>query len=165
MLYLETNKYWKKFSSTVALLAASGRKEPIVIALLATESFFRPSIHRTFESFYWYIMDFVSPKKSEYISVGISQVQVRHWRAAGIISRKTSKVSALMKFYNPLLNYDACRYVVNTTDGNHEEPEAILHVYTGQTTDYHISIFKQFLESAVRLTVRANPSSLTRRFS
>jgi len=151
VLYPETNKHWKKFSSTAAFLVASGRRDPTVIALLATESFFRPFMHRTFESFYWYIMDFVSPKKSKYISVGISQVQVRHWRAAGIISHKTSKISAFMKFYNPLLNYDACRYVLDTTDGNCEEPEAILHVYTGRTTGYHISIFRHFQERTVRL--------------
>ena len=163
MLHPETNKHWYNFCSTAALLVSNGRRDPLVLALLATESFFRPSTHRAFEAVYWLIMNFISPKRSEFISVGISQVQVRHWQVAGIIPRTTSVVSTLMKLYNPLLNYDACRYVISTESRNHEEPEEILRAYTGQATGYHISVFRRFLERAMSLSVEDKPSALTMR--
>jgi len=149
--YQETNKHWSKFSSTVALLLASGRRDSVVIALMATESFFRPVLHRSLEVLYWFVMDIVAHEKAKYISVGISQVQVRHWQTAGIISFSTSRFSTLIKFYNPLINYDACKSFLDIADIRHEQTEKMMRKYAGKTTRYHILIFEHFLKVSLKI--------------
>ena len=152
MLYQETNKHWEMFSSTVAFLISHNRRDPLVLALLAAESFFRPTIHLFFESIYWILMDMFNSNRADYISVGISQVQIRHWRAAGIISCSTSRFSSLLKIYNPLLNYDACKSLIGTTNYSVDHQDKILDFYTGKTTRYHKLVFNNFLGRAKQLS-------------
>lgn len=156
MQYQETNKHWGEFSSIVHLLLESGRRDSVVIALMATESFFRPILHRILEGLYWFVMDIFFLEKAKYISMGISQVQVRHWHTAGIISCSTSRVAKLIKFYNPLLNYDACKSFVDIADIRYEQTEIILHKYTGKTTRYHFSIFEHFLNRSLKICSNQN---------
>jgi hypothetical protein len=149
--FRETNKHWRKYISTVALFLASDRRDAVIIATLATESFFRPLLHRSIESLYWLLMDIISPKKAKYISVGISQVQVRHWKETGIISSTTSRISALFKFHNPLINYDVCRSFIDKSNINCKTPENILRKYTGKTTKYHALVFEHFLQASLKV--------------
>ena len=144
MQYQETNKHWNTFSSTIRLLLASGRNDSVVITIMATESFFRPEPYRILEGIFWFFMDIFSPEKAKYISVGISQVQIRHWQEAGIISNSTSRFSVLSKIYNPLINYDICKVFLDKADIRHRQAEKLLRIYTGRTTGYHISIFEHF---------------------
>jgi hypothetical protein len=149
--YQETNKHWLKYASTVAVLFANDRRDAVVIAILATESFFRPLSHRFIEVLYWFLMDIISPEKANYISVGISQVQVRHWKEAGAVSIATSRITALLKFHNPLINYDVCKYFIDKSNINCNVTENILREYTGKTTKYHGLVFKHFLQASLRV--------------
>ena len=156
MRYQETNKHWSGFSSTVALLLANGRRDPVVIALMATESFFRPALHRGLEGLYWFALDIIAPAKAKYISVGISQVQVRHWQTEGILSHSTSRLSSLFKFYNPLINYDVCIRFLDIFDIQHEQAEKLMQKYTGKTTKYHINVFEHFLKATLKICSNRN---------
>ncbi|MFH1008954.1 MAG: hypothetical protein V1800_15885 [Candidatus Latescibacterota bacterium] len=148
MLYQETKKHWSEYTSTVALLLANGRRDAVVIATMATESFFRPALHRSIESLYWFALDIIAPEKAKYISVGISQVQVRHWKETGVISCSVSRISTLFKFHNPLINYDVCTSFIGKASIRHESTENILREYTGKTTRYHALVFAHFLKAS-----------------
>lgn len=151
MHYQETNKHWCKFVGTIKLLHKQGKNDTTVIAVLATESFFRPTLHRTFEYLYWLLLDSISIEKTKYISVGISQVQVRHWLESKLISSSTNQISTIMKFSNPFLNYDVCQYFLSKYQLNGNSGKEIMKIYTGKTTRYHINIYNHFLSNVREL--------------
>jgi hypothetical protein len=148
--FQETNKHWLQYFSVISLLLASGRKNQVIIALMATESFFRPKLHRLAEVFCWLVLDILHSERSKYISVGISQVQVRHWHSAGIISGSDSRVSIMLKFFSPFQNYDMCKYFIEMSGIQYGRTESIVYAYSGKTTKYHSLIFKHFLNLSKR---------------
>ncbi len=140
-----TNRHWREFSSTQALLVASGRRDPTVLAVLTTESFFRRRLERMLEYISWFILDCFNCSRADTISVGISQVQVRHWRKAKIVGDATSRFAMISKFCNPLMCYDACRAALGEELIESRNEKAIALEYTGHTTSYHISVLGEFL--------------------
>jgi hypothetical protein len=130
------------------MLRARGRRDPIVLALLATESFFRPTVWRTFEYFVWAALDSLRFPRANFISVGLSQVQVRHWRRANIISDTTPRLLAIYRFSNPLLSYDACLEFLNEVEVYPKSAAEIAVCYSGRTTQYHVQVLNIFLNFA-----------------
>jgi len=145
--YHETNKHWNDFIRTVVLLQKNNRKNPTIVAILATESFFRPTLHRFFEYLYWSVLRLAGSEKEKYVSVGISQVQVRHWIKSGLISFSANQISTITKFQNPILNYDACKYFLSKNKLNGSSGKEIMKIYTGKTTRYHIEIYNHFYDN------------------
>lgn len=148
--FQKTSKHWDEFSGIRAALAASGRCEPKILALLATETYFRSTIHRVLEYLYWIVIDAINPARADFISLGISQAQVHHWRRAGIVSQTSLRISTLARFWNPFLNYDVCNFVLSTNMVNTENMAVILRAYTGRVTRYHLSVFAFFFQKARR---------------
>lgn len=149
MHYQETSKHWNEFIKTVVLLQNSNRKNPTILAILATESFFRPVQYRIFEYLYWSLLEILGSAKAKYISVGISQVQVRHWLRAGLVFSSANQISTIIKFQDPILNYDACKYFLEENDLNGGSGKDIMKIYTGKTTRYHVNIYSHFLSNSL----------------
>lgn len=137
-------KHLSHFMPLLAYFYANDRKEISILAVLATESFFRPFFHRYMEYLYWFINDIFGTAKTDFISVGIAQIQIRHWKTLGIISSNESRFSKLLKFINPLINYDLCKKYLSDQKTNIQTDEKLLKIYTGNTTNYHAFVFKYF---------------------
>lgn len=152
MYSAEISKHWRAFSSNVALLQASGRRNRTILAVLATESFFRPAGVRCIEMAAWVCLTLVGTRRAETISVGLAQAQVRHWRSAALIDSTTNPLFAIAKFCDPRANYDACLAVLRPILSTVPTAKIIALLYTGKTTDFHVRVLSDFLELATRLS-------------
>lgn len=132
--------HWKKLYPMLHHLIATGRKDPAVLAILFTESFFRDSIARSIEYVAWLFLVAVGHRRADSISVGLAQIQVRHWVHFGYGRSWWS----LLHFTDPIANYDVCAALVDEVreSGDHR---ALLARYTGKTTVYHHKVYGQFL--------------------
>ena len=91
------------------MLLGTGRTDPRLIGILMTESFFRGPLRRLFEYFAFYTLRIVRHRRAGRISLGLAQLQARHWKSRPTIDSVLSPIRA----YDMLDDYLAgrgCRY-------------------------------------------------------
>ena len=63
----------------VRRLHRSGRSDAGIIAIILTEMHFRGPFHRLIEFLVWRVLSLFRLHRADTISIGLGQVQVRHW--------------------------------------------------------------------------------------
>jgi hypothetical protein len=112
-----------------------------VASLLSTEMYFRRSLHRLMEYIAWIIYWVACPKKLSSLSVGIAQIQLRHWRDLGVISSLNPTPKNLRLITHPTTNYMACRKFL-LVRGYAKDISIIdlAHIYTGSARRYYVTV-------------------------
>jgi hypothetical protein len=126
-------------------LRASGRSEIEVLALILTETFFRDKLHRILEYSAWMILAFVWPARVCRLSVGISQMQLRHWVRLGYLQNVRPRFAALRTTMCAEANYDVCRSFLVSTGVELSNPRRLGTVYCGEARAYHHRILCAFI--------------------
>jgi len=97
-----------KMSPIIIYLVRSGRFNTYVLSLLATETFFRDRLQRMLEFFAWIVLSIFWPSRVSTLSIGVAQVQIRHWISLGFLQSPRPHIRSLMTVLDPKVNYDVC---------------------------------------------------------
>lgn len=89
-------------------LGPTGRTERWVLAIMATEAYFKRPGGRILECIAWPLLSLFWPARLERLSVGVAQIQLRHWVALGLLSGMRFTPSRLRRVLSLESNYDAC---------------------------------------------------------
>ena len=136
-----------RWRETFSILVASGRSDSHVLALIGTELFFKDSVQRALEYAAWALLSLLWPDRAERVSIGISQVQVRHWRNAGLISSSGPRLSTIALFLDPKANYDsAAAYLRMNGVTRHSTLREIARTYRGEVRTYHMKVLAACME-------------------
>jgi hypothetical protein len=118
-----------------------------VYAVLLAESQFRPISMRVFEYVAWFVLSYLAPSRAVRLSVGVAQVQIRHWVRFGIMSSTRPSPRNLLTALSISANYDIVHAYLAAHIGS--EPctaRRIASCYVGEARSYHVAV----LESAYR---------------
>ena len=139
-----------RIPNSIYQLFAEGYRDPVVLAVIATELSFTSSWRRCGEYLYWLALTFLDHPRADYVSVGIAQVQVRHWYAAGFCSR--SRVwETLRSFASPQMNYAVCREVLRGLQGNANITLPAAYQFAGQVRRHYVRVVTRCYRSIVCL--------------
>lgn len=112
-----------------------------VASLISTEMYFRRSLHRLMEYVGWIIYWLVWPDKLYGLSVGVAQIQLRHWLALGYIRSVSPTLGHLRMITDPIANYKACReYLLARGYTKDISSNELAHLYTGSARKYYVSV-------------------------
>jgi hypothetical protein len=130
-------------------LQRTGRSDKSVWALLGTEMFFRSPARRLLEYAAWCVLRVVSPTTAVRVSVGVSQIQVRHWMSLGHLSPNSGVAQALRQFLSLEANYDvAFSFLAHNMPGEGRAPQSLAAAYVGEARFYYMRILEQHLLAA-----------------
>jgi hypothetical protein len=93
-------RHYVQFKPKLDRLIHSQRDDPFVLAIMATETYFRSRAQRFLEYFVWIILKSLNRERAKYLSVGRAQVQVRHWINFGYIHKKRTTLTSIRTFVN-----------------------------------------------------------------
>lgn len=138
-----------------AHLRAGGRRDPLVLALLAVETFQRPRRERTGEYAAWAVLSRVAPQRVQRLSVGIAQVQLRHWVRLGPLDSSLFSVRNLRAVRSPGCNYDVCAaYLRDALPGDSRALSDVVRAYTGGQSPRYLALTESALTS---LALQSSP--------
>lgn len=113
-------------------LRRQGEDHPNVLALLAVESFYRPRWRRAGEYLLWAACSLAAPRRLERLSLGPAQVQLRHWRHAGLLDGLRLTPSRLATVRDWRANARAARAFLAAHGALDEsDPIRLTRLYTG----------------------------------
>ena len=113
-------------------LRRSGRNDPLILAILAVENYFRPHTQRLMEYLAWALLSHLNSKRLLRLSVGISQAQLRWWIDAGLMKSGVFSHKNLHTAISAQANYDVCGYILSRMSTAHDNPAlAVTRWYTG----------------------------------
>ena len=112
-----------------------------VASLLSTEMYFRRSLHRLVEYIAWIIYWVICPEKLGSLSVGLAQIQLRHWHDLGFIPSLNPTLKNLKLITHPTTNYIACRKFL-LVRGYAKDISLIdlAQLYTGSARKYYVTV-------------------------
>jgi hypothetical protein len=132
----------KKNSFLVRKLIYSGRTDLNIIALILCESHFRRNTHRVIEYCAMPILFLIAKERFNRLSIGIAQIQLKHWIR---IKKNNSPISmkSYMSYFSIMENYDVLKELIqsNLEDGYNDSKLIAFH--TGETRKYHFSLFQE----------------------
>lgn len=113
-------------------LRQAGESHPAVLALLAVESFHRPRWRRAGEYLLWAACSLAAPGRLERLSLGPAQVQLRHWRRAGLLDGLRLTPSRLATVRDWRANARAAHAFLAAHGALGErDPDRLTRLYTG----------------------------------
>jgi hypothetical protein len=136
-------KYFYKQIPLILYFLRNGRNNISVISLIMSEMYFTTRERRTVEYCAYLILGSVSLKRINRLSVGIAQVQIKHWKEHGYI-RNQNKYLDLITLTNPLNNYDIAFKLVSTNLENEGNFVNLLAIYRGEARSFHYTVFMTF---------------------
>lgn len=118
-----------------------------IVSLLITEMFFRRSFDRFVEYLAWIFIGFICPSKIEKLSIGIAQIQLKHWFSLGYINSLRPSWKSFCTITNPNINYNACKdYLKREGYNSGFSLLEITRLYTGRPRKYYLKIFSTTLQ-------------------
>jgi len=127
---------------------------PYVLSIINTEMFFRSSKDRTLEYFAWILLWLIQSKRISTLSIGVAQIQMKHWKNLGFISSYKPTLSNVLIILNYKINYRACEKYIETFDINKLSTVEIANIYNGTPRKYYCSILdRSFILSKKYLRV------------
>lgn len=135
-------------------LRARGCDNRNALAVIAAETFFRPAVLRGFEYLVWAVLSLLGSRRVETLSVGLAQVQLRHWRQAGLLEdtrwtpRRFAAVRDPERQYRAALAFLERRGLATETDA-----ERLTRRYTGHDRRH----FPELVRGAWDALDRADP--------
>jgi hypothetical protein len=113
------------------MAALRDRGNANVLAILLVETFYRPRLVRWLEYLIWMTTSLARGTR-ETISVGPAQLQLRHWRDAGLLDGVDFSLRRLATVSSLEANYEACRRYLSARGALREhDPAALARTYAG----------------------------------
>lgn len=131
-------------TALLALLYATRRTERQVLAVLLTETFFRDSVQRFLEYGTWLVLSAIWPSRAARLSVGIAQIQLRHWVRLGSLRSTRFSVRALAAVMSLEANYDICAALLRERGLLEATPRQVAAAYRGEARGYHVRTLNWF---------------------
>ena len=119
-----------------------------MLALLVVESLLRPRVQRLGEYLLWWGLGArLGFRRRELLSVGISQVQLRHWRALGALPSTRFSAASLRTVLSAEANYDVClAYLERWADWDEDPPLGdLVRAYTGGRSSRYLGLLERAL--------------------
>lgn len=137
----EISKQLLKTKYLIDYSIATEAFDQAVASLLSTEMYFRRSLHRLMEYIAWIIYWVTCPDKLSSLSVGLAQIQLRHWRDLGFITSLNPTLTNLKLITHPTTNYIACRKFL-LVRGYAKDISLIdlAQLYTGSARKYYVTV-------------------------
>jgi hypothetical protein len=143
-------RHLRRMSPTLWRLQAAGLDHRNVLAVLAVESFYRPRPLRAFEYATWMLSSLLGRRRHRRLSVGIAQIQLRHWRDLGLLESTRFSLPALAQVRDAESNYKACwRYLSSRGALYSRDPELIGSAYAGGGRRHYAVMLDDALSGAV----------------
>ena len=134
----------------LARLQASGRGDPFVLALLLTETFFRRPTDRAAEYLAWLGLGLLWPGRARRLSVGVAQLQVRHWKRLQQWESNRLTPARLAETLRVAANYDACeRFLYESAGAAPMSTQRVAAIYRGEARSYHVSVLQRAVTFAL----------------
>lgn len=143
-------------AALITRLEATGRTHPVVMAILLTETYFRDCLWRQMEYAAWVFLGLAWPSRARRLSIGISQIQLRHWVSLGLLPTVRWSPSSLARVLSAEANYDACVAFLQQADAVEKPFRAVAALYRGEARGYHVDTLKWFAQA---ITSRASNHS------
>ncbi len=89
-------------------LGPTGRTDRWVLAIMATEAHFKGPSGRILECLAWPVLSVFRPARLVTLSLGVAQIQLRHWVDLGQLPGMRFTPSRLRRVLSLRRNYDAC---------------------------------------------------------
>jgi hypothetical protein len=89
-------------------LGATGRTDRWVLAIMATEAGFKGRGGRILECLVWPVLSLFWPARLATLSLGVAQIQLRHWVGLGQLPGMRFTPARLRRVLSLRHNYDAC---------------------------------------------------------
>lgn len=131
----------RKNSFLIRKLIKSGRTDLDIISLILCESHFRKKNDRVIEYIILPILFFISKKRFKKLSVGIAQIQLKHWIKIKNIKSPISFKSYLT-YFSIIENYDVLKELIYYNLEDNYNDSRLIAFHTGETRKYHLSLFQ-----------------------
>lgn len=147
---LELASHFKRFLASVEdVHVGKDRWHPWALAMLATETFFRRAEMRSLEYLVWPVLYVVRRRRVSTLSVGLSQVQLRHWVRLGFLSSELPTLESYRRVMSLELNHDvALSYLQQHLAGEPWSTKAVARCYVGEARAYYVSVLDQAYRAA-----------------
>jgi hypothetical protein len=136
----EADRLIKNNFTTLSILKTQKRDNPNIIALMLCELYFSSPGKRAIEYLAWLFFTLIKSNKRYSISVGVSQIQTRHWLSHKFISASGS-LKNIFAFLNIISNYDLIEILFKDYDLKSIDNSRLLAIYRGETRSYHLTLF------------------------
>ncbi|HZK71953.1 MAG TPA: hypothetical protein VFD03_10645 [Clostridia bacterium] len=131
-------KHFLNMSNDIKFLIKSNRINPYVHVIMITESFFRNKPRMIGEVIFWYWCTLFFPRRVASISIGICQMQIRHWISLGFFKGDKPTIAKIIMLFDVISNYDVCFSYLNSNDIL--ESESLITIgtyYRGRIGNYY----------------------------
>jgi len=126
-----------------ARVSSRERYCPWIVAILATEDVFRPWTRRFVEYLAWAILSVIWPARARLLSVGLAQVQVRHWAGLGKMHSVWPTPANMLTAWSRNENYDVAEAYVRSRLGSAPwTAREIAKHYVGEARAWHVAVLQ-----------------------
>src|SRR5688500_13239345 len=138
--------HWIKRRWTVARLINSGRRDPTIMSVLLTESYFRPPVWRGLEYLAWLMLRKLVPARAARLTLGLAQVSFKAWKAHRPLEN-WGVLTSLKHFSSLEDNYDVCDdYLRGYGPPDSLSNRRVAALYVGEARKYYIDVMAAFRE-------------------
>jgi len=129
-------------------LGPTGRTERWVLAIMAAEACFKRPGGRILECIAWPVLSVVWPARLERLSVGVAQIQLRHWVSLGYLSGMRFTPFRLRRVLSLESNYDCCAaYLHERVQLDRLDIPTAVKLYTGGANPDYEHVLTAALDS------------------
>lgn len=153
-MYPMMNDEILKNLSFLALRVRRFDLSPATLSVIATEMYFRSSIHRFLEYCAWIVLWYLDSQRVKTLSVGIAQIQLKRWVGLGFISSCRPSITNLQCVASVENNYAAChQYLGGIASFEENNAKALSELYSGKARKYHTKAIEAAYEAAVSISL------------
>lgn len=146
------NSHLSSWSPRITRLLRSGRSNPDLIAILITESFFRPAWFRLLEYLWCRLLSLFSKRMAGNISIGMAQIQLRH-----LFQKPTIRIC-----FDPSLNYDFLKEYHIQKGSAHLPIQGKIASHVGEVRGYYMKLIQQSSKQIEWLTIASSQRATAR---
>src|SRR5437868_14032897 len=99
------SKHLKKHLGLLTILYQAGKRDLTIVSVILCEMYFTNYFKRQSEYLAWILLTFVRSKRRHKLSVGIAQIQIKHWIQFNFMTDNISYHN-LCTMQNPYINYE-----------------------------------------------------------
>lgn len=123
-------------------LVKSGRTDLNIIALILCESHFRKNHDRFVEYFSMPLLFLFKRKKFVKLSIGIGQIQIKHWNKL-YNNQLPISIDAYLRYFSVFENYDLLKSLIEQNFNTNYSDSKLIAFHTGETRKYHFDLYRE----------------------
>lgn len=138
--------------------------DPWVVAVIATESSFRTAGRRMCELVAWIVLHWAWRTRVEKLSVGLAQVQLRHWVRLGVLTDLRPSLKSFQTVTSLSANYHVVdAYLEAALTAAHWNEQSITLAYVGRAKGFYAKVLRSARDAAADAILQSDTISRLRR--